>query len=30
MTFDVYRRETKEDGSFVLIPEVLEPKKTPE
>jgi hypothetical protein len=30
MTFDVYRRETKEDGSFVLIPEVREPKKTTE
>ncbi|HWP79897.1 MAG TPA: hypothetical protein VN446_04585 [Candidatus Acidoferrum sp.] len=30
MTFDVYRRETKEDGNFVLIPEVREPKKTPE
>ena len=30
MTFDVYARETKEDGSFVLIPEVREPKKTPE
>jgi hypothetical protein len=30
MTHDTYTRETKEDGSFVLIPEVREPKKTPE
>ncbi|MPM38664.1 hypothetical protein SDC9_85294 [bioreactor metagenome] len=27
MTFDVYSRETKEDGSFVLIPEVRETKE---
>ena len=30
MTFDIYSRETQEDGSFVLIPEVREPKKTTE
>ena len=30
MTGDAYRRETKEDGSFVLIPEEREPKKTTE
>ncbi|MPN05357.1 hypothetical protein SDC9_152607 [bioreactor metagenome] len=30
MTHDTYTRETKEDGSFALIPEVREPKKTPD
>ena len=30
MTHDTYTRETKEDGSIVLIPEVREPKKTPD